>query len=427
MDRAMLKVGLIAPHFLLVWRNEFRGRVTARPDLTRTAAVDVVGNIYVNPEFFSTLTLGGVAFVVCHEIMHVAMGHASRRGERDPMQWNIAADMAINHALKTDGIEMPDVGLLPPPNYTGAIQAEPIWQHLYGNQPKAPQPKPQAGPGKPGGKAGQPGPPQGKPGQGQPGQSSGADPGNPGGAKQPGAGCGQIESPDEDGQQGSPAEQQEASEKSERVRAQMRAACRGIGQGSLACESLLDTPPAKVKWEQVLTRGADLAASRHAKDLETYARANRRSMPGGVIMPGWQGQDPSICVILDASGSVRREWLSLAVVECRKVQKLKRCKIYVIVHTHCVVWEGWIVPDSLGDAKMREAIAFTGGTAVGPAYAAMAKVRARFDAVIHFTDCEVCDWPAPETVKPRTWIIGALGGAQDRYPTPKRATVIPCE
>ena len=41
--------------------------------------------------------------VLAHEVLHCALGHHCRRGERDPKLWNEAADLAINSILVANG------------------------------------------------------------------------------------------------------------------------------------------------------------------------------------------------------------------------------------------------------------------------------------------------------------------------------------
>jgi predicted metal-dependent peptidase len=49
---------------------------------------------------------------MAHECWHVAFQHLSRRGNRDPIIWNVAGDYIINHLLTKAGFEIPVGGLL---------------------------------------------------------------------------------------------------------------------------------------------------------------------------------------------------------------------------------------------------------------------------------------------------------------------------
>jgi predicted metal-dependent peptidase len=68
-----------------------------------TAAVDG-RNIYYNRNFFADLSLQEVVFVLCHEVLHVALDHLGRRGHRDPQWWNMSTDYVINDMLIKDKI-----------------------------------------------------------------------------------------------------------------------------------------------------------------------------------------------------------------------------------------------------------------------------------------------------------------------------------
>ena len=50
--------------------------------------------------FVAKLATGELNFVLAHEVMHCAFGHIWRRGTRNPVIWNIAADYAVNYQLK---------------------------------------------------------------------------------------------------------------------------------------------------------------------------------------------------------------------------------------------------------------------------------------------------------------------------------------
>lgn len=62
--------------------------------------------IYINP--LANLSEHGMKFVIAHEILHVALNHASRRQGRDRLLWNLACDFVINAWL----IEM-NIGIAP--------------------------------------------------------------------------------------------------------------------------------------------------------------------------------------------------------------------------------------------------------------------------------------------------------------------------
>ena len=70
--------------------------------LVPTAAVTPYGVMYYNAKFIEELDISEVQFVLAHEVMHVALMHLERMGNRERHKANIAADLAINNLIKHD-------------------------------------------------------------------------------------------------------------------------------------------------------------------------------------------------------------------------------------------------------------------------------------------------------------------------------------
>ena len=68
------------------------------------AAVTPRGVILYNPKAIDKLSVEEIVFLLCHEVMHVALSHAMRRGDRDHFIFNIACDAVINETLIELGI-----------------------------------------------------------------------------------------------------------------------------------------------------------------------------------------------------------------------------------------------------------------------------------------------------------------------------------
>lgn len=99
-------------------------------DAVPTMCTDGVSILW-SPAFVDRLNLDEVIGVLAHEIMHVVLKHMLRRGNRDPMKWNIAADLAINPILVKGGFTLPEGGLLDHA-YDG-MSAEAIYERLPQN------------------------------------------------------------------------------------------------------------------------------------------------------------------------------------------------------------------------------------------------------------------------------------------------------
>jgi predicted metal-dependent peptidase len=68
--------------------------------------------IAYNPWFVEKLTPAELEGVLAHEVMHCALAHHCRRGDRDAQLWNKAADYAINPILTNSGMTLPKDALL---------------------------------------------------------------------------------------------------------------------------------------------------------------------------------------------------------------------------------------------------------------------------------------------------------------------------
>src|SRR5215472_1788128 len=82
-------------------------RLGARPcSSIETMATDG-RSLFYNPEFVDTLNAAELAGVLAHEVLHPALQHHTRRGDRDQPRWNIACDYAINPILIDAGLTLP--------------------------------------------------------------------------------------------------------------------------------------------------------------------------------------------------------------------------------------------------------------------------------------------------------------------------------
>ncbi len=73
----------------------------------KTAATDG-RDIFINPTFWQEMSSAERLGVMTHEVLHVALLHVPRRGKRDPLLWNIAADIVINGMiLSEEGFALP--------------------------------------------------------------------------------------------------------------------------------------------------------------------------------------------------------------------------------------------------------------------------------------------------------------------------------
>src|SRR5262249_7383811 len=72
----------------------------------KTMATDGV-SLFYNPAFVDTLTAVELQGTLAHEVMHPALQHHTRRGDREARRWNMACDYAINPILIDAGLTLP--------------------------------------------------------------------------------------------------------------------------------------------------------------------------------------------------------------------------------------------------------------------------------------------------------------------------------
>lgn len=110
-------------------------RLDMRADETcRTAWSD--GRVLAyNPGYIESLPLSKVKGLQCHEVLHLACRHHTRRDGRDARLWNMACDYAINPVLLDAGLELPQ-GYLDDPEHHGR-NAESIYATITARMDEA--------------------------------------------------------------------------------------------------------------------------------------------------------------------------------------------------------------------------------------------------------------------------------------------------
>lgn len=96
-------------------RNAFFASLTLQAKLEVSLAIPTAATdgsrIFVNPQFFATMSAAEQAGVLLHEVLHAALLHVPRRGSRDPQIWNIAADIVVNGIITDEGYALPEGGV----------------------------------------------------------------------------------------------------------------------------------------------------------------------------------------------------------------------------------------------------------------------------------------------------------------------------
>ncbi len=276
---------ILAARTALLWDHPFFGALAVQLILEedadgvicKTMATDGRRLIYY-PPFVDKLSREELIFVVAHEIMHNASMHHTRRGDRRPRLWNVAADYAINIELQDYAEEirkakrlnnppmaMPKGGLLDR-QYAG-LGAEEIYRILDDED-------------------------DGYGGVGD----NGGDPGGCGGVID---GCG----PHDDA-----AKAAAEAEMTVKIR-QAASVAKSMNAGTLpgALQRIVDRLlTAKVDWRQVFRRFIDQSQTRDY----SWSRPNRRFLQMGYILPSLVSDGVShIVFAVDTSGSITADML----------------------------------------------------------------------------------------------------------------------
>jgi predicted metal-dependent peptidase len=133
---------LITARVGLLLRASFFGNLATRLKLVNadewcsTAATDG-RNFYYNSRFIDMLRPKEIEFLFGHEVLHCVYDHFGRRGDRDPMLFNVANDYAVNGDLKKHrvGEFITSVPCLYDSKYEGKSSEE-IYDDLYENAEK---------------------------------------------------------------------------------------------------------------------------------------------------------------------------------------------------------------------------------------------------------------------------------------------------
>jgi predicted metal-dependent peptidase len=133
---------LITARVGLLLRASFFGNLATRLKLVNadewcpTAATDG-RHFYYNSRFIDMLKPKEVEFLFGHEVLHCVYDHFGRRGDRDPMLFNVANDYAVNADLKKHrvGEFITSVPCLYDAKYEGKSSEE-IYDDLYENAEK---------------------------------------------------------------------------------------------------------------------------------------------------------------------------------------------------------------------------------------------------------------------------------------------------
>jgi|10_taG_2_1085330.scaffolds.fasta_scaffold00143_13 predicted metal-dependent peptidase len=102
--------------------------------LTETMATDGTC-VFYNVDFVLAISIVELFTVFAHEVCHVILCHHTRRGTRDPKEWNVSCDFAANLIIDAYQLFQLPQGALLDQAYKG-LSAEKIHTIIFGNRPQ---------------------------------------------------------------------------------------------------------------------------------------------------------------------------------------------------------------------------------------------------------------------------------------------------
>jgi predicted metal-dependent peptidase len=383
-----------------------------------TAAVDGKRMFY-NPEWIDSLADDELLFVLCHEVSHLTYLHHTRRQQRDPKEWNIAADYVINLDLVQAGIgRMPAKGLYDT-TYIG-MAVEDVFASRHQQQAQSQQQQQQQQE-------------QGEPGEGE-GQGGGQDGNEPDDGSQQqgeGGGDGDGEGDEASGATSEPSGGSGKGKPSPGMSAGEDVG--GCGQVLDAAQSEGEIAEQEAEW-QTITRQAIAVATRHAGKLPSHLerlvgelnkpkqnwrellrrfadpcnrqdyswqRPDRRFGGAGFILPGTVTDGVNhIVVAVDTSGSIDDEALTLFRTEVQSI--LDEGAVDKVTVVHCDAAINGVAEFESGDLVKMVPMG-GGGTSYRPVWHWLKDNQDDIAALVYFTDLEPNDGFGDEPIMPVMW------------------------
>ena len=399
------------PYLTILWD---RMRTVVTTDVP-TMAVDKANRLYINPDFTNKLSSPVVSYVLLHETLHVALGHAKtfdevggeHATETQRFCWNVATDLYIQQLLarhhecnepkgiiRLDG-EVPKVGVkfLDVPGLEPSMSSKAYYGlllPLYEKQGDQQEDGEQGDSGESGASDGQP---------------QALDPADAGSASDGQPKPWEVDSTGAD-----------EAMLDESLKEMAREIAEGNDAGSMAGE-LRKAIEHRLVNKQVdpftrlarIVRGESEASK--GRKVYTYRRLSRRQQPNMARRLGYKRLQPNVSIIIDMSGSMAGLGEKCLTAIAQGTKKLDRPRV---VGFDTVVQSA----KRISNAKQFD-FQPLGGTAMDDAVVQEDKLRP--NAIVVVTDGET-EWPEKKT---RAKLVIALV-EKSRWPTPPWATVIDC-
>ena len=346
---------------------------------------------YYNPGYIDSLSLEQTQFALAHEALHCALSHFARRDHRNAARWDVACDLAINPILIREGMT-PVPGALFNVGFEGMMAEEiyplvkenteeqPHDQHLYGKDSKSTQ---------------------------QPDRGNDSQPDQPDHPGEDSAGGGT--GGDEQADNSAVPEALSEAEK-EQLSIQWRQRLAGAAQQAMqagklgaALRRLVDhLLQPQLPWRMLLAR----YMSASSRDDYSYMRPSRRE--GEAIFPSLRSSQIDVVVVLDTSGSIRKQEMQEFVSEIDAIKGQVRARITLLACDAQLSPAGPWVFEPWEAFELPSDIRGGGGTRFTPAFEWAQQSGSIPDLLIYFTDAEG-EFPGLEPRFPVIWLVKGRG------------------
>jgi predicted metal-dependent peptidase len=370
-------------------------------------ATDGVRIVY-NPAFVDQLKPAELEGTLAHEVLHCALGHHCRRGERDPRLWNEAADLAINPILIANGFTLP-AGALNDPVFAN-LSAEEIYARLLrksterGAAPKRAQQQLNPGGGTAAGSQDAAGSAASNP-KSDPSSQSPSDQGAPtmGEAEEPtqtgSGGFGEVwDAADERGRTASPAEKRRQEHEWNIAAEQALRSAKACGRDPVGVERpLTESRQSQQDWRAILR---DFVASTTPADYR-WMPPNRRHIASGLYLPSVERRGlGEIVIAVDTSGSIGKHELEQFAGEISAISEEAQPEAIHVVYCDAAVQSA---QEFRASEPLRLEPKGGGGTDFRPAFEWVAEKDVAPACLIYLTD--LCCDSFPETpAYPVLWV-----------------------
>ncbi len=321
---------------------------------------------WYDPTFVANTPTEQLEGVLAHEAMHCILMHPPRRQGREPRKWNYATDYAVNDIILKE-FKLPDGCLVPPQAFQNQTA-----EFIYARIPDQKQDGNATGETLDGhgkwdnwGKGAESGD-KNKEGN-QPGQGEGNDSGD-----------------------------QQTAQKWRELVATAEANARMAGKMPAHLKTVVgEFLQPKLDWKTILR---DMITS-CAKNNYTWSPPNKKHVHRGIYLPGLTGEEISVAVCVDSSGSISDENIREFLSEIKGIcDTYDEYTIYLFI-ADTVVHERYTIQTM---DPLPTVVSGRGGTDFGPALKEADEKEAT--AIVYLTDLEPNHWNVRQPRLPVIWV-----------------------